>query len=289
MIKFELHITIETLEHHLVDVLLEASKSETSLSAGQIKKAINKGALWLTRGNSTTRLRKIKKPLKLKDQLHFYYDEKVLNQQVAPAKVIADFNDYSVLYKPYGMLSQGSKWSDHCTITRWAEQHLQPQRPAFLVHRLDRAASGLIIVAHSKKVANTLSRMFESRELRKTYHIICHGNYQQKQQKVEHYVDQKPAISHFTALSNDLETNISLVEVNIETGRKHQIRIHAAHQGFPVVGDRLHGVANKQSLVDLQLCAVKLEYICPITGQDTVVALPTELRPQLADVSNALK
>ncbi len=54
---------------------------------------------------------------------------------------------------PYGMLSQGSKWSDHCTIARFAQQHLTPERPVFIVHRLDRAATGLILIAHSKKTS----------------------------------------------------------------------------------------------------------------------------------------
>ncbi|GHF96295.1 RluA family pseudouridine synthase [Thalassotalea marina] len=288
MTKFELHIPITTQQQSLVEVLLAASQPHAQLSVGQIKSAINKGALWLSRGKSTTRLRKVKKPLQLNDTLHFYFDQKVLEQQVEPAIVIADYTEYSVLYKPFGMLSQGSKWSDHCTITRWAEQHTVPQRPAFLVHRLDRAASGLIMIAHSKKAAKALSQMFEQRQLSKTYHIICHGHYQLKGHTETQYVDQKPALSHFSALAYHQEANLSLVEVKIETGRKHQIRIHAAHQGFPVVGDRLHGKGDCQSEVNLQLCAVKLSFSCPITTQEKVVELPTALRPNLEQIGNSI-
>lgn len=289
MIKFELHLPVTALERSLIDLLHESCQPYAALSIGQIKAAINKGALWLTRGHSTTRLRKIKKTLKLSDTVHFYYDEAVLNQQVEPAQVIADFIDYSLLYKPYGMLSQGSKWSDHCTVTRWAEQNLEPQRPAFLVHRLDRAASGLIVIAHSKKAAKAFSQLFEKRQLRKTYHIISHGKYQQQLKTVTFSVDQKLAVSHFQALSYDQEADISLIEVKIETGRKHQIRIHASLQGFPVVGDRLHGSATNQTDVDLQLCAVSLSFLCPITGHNKTIELPDSLKPNLKRVGNSLK
>ena len=64
----------------------------------------------------------------------------------------------SIWYKPYGIYCQGSKWGDHHTIHRMAEQQLQ--RPCFIVHRLDRATTGLVIVAHKKKIAAALAALF---------------------------------------------------------------------------------------------------------------------------------
>ena len=154
MYKFEFHITIETERASVVESIAKECQINTyQLSINQIKQAVNKGALWLTRAKSTQRLRKIKKPLQLGDEIHFYYHQQVLDQKPAAAQLIEDFHHYSVWYKPYGMLSQGSKWSDHCTICRWVESHITPRRTAYLVHRLDRAASGLIMVAHSKSAA----------------------------------------------------------------------------------------------------------------------------------------
>ncbi len=286
MKKFQSHITIENNSS-----IIEAIQAQCELSVGEIKKAIDKGALWHSRGKTTQRCRRLKKPLQINDQLHFYYDSSVLSQTPAPATLIADLNDYSVWYKPYGMLSQGSKWSDHCTITRWAQKQLLPERAVFPVHRLDRAATGLILVAHSKKAARALSHMFEQHQFEKIYNIIVHGNHQQRPQPetVKQEVDNKAACSHFTLIDYNEVENLSLLKVKIESGRKHQIRIHAASIGLPIVGDRLHGKAqnseDEHTLVhktDLQLCAVQLEFTCPIHGVERNFTLPENMRPQLS-------
>ena len=286
MNKFELHIDITTENSSVITEL----NQQCALSNAQLKQAIQQGALWLTRGKSTQRLRRVKKPLKTADTLHFYYDEQVLSQQPNEALLIEDCTDYSVWYKPYGMLSQGSKWSDHCTIARWAQTHLTPERAAFIVHRLDRAATGLILIAHSKKAVRALSAMFEKHDLEKIYHIIIHGDHRLRPQPdtLTSDVDGKSASSHFTQLGYDENNNASLVRVKIDTGRKHQIRIHASSIDMPVVGDRLHGKLgsiNDEISDDLQLCAVSLRFICPLTAEQRVFKLPEHLMPSL----NALK
>ena len=286
MNKFELHIDITTENCAVITEL----NQQCTLSNAQLKQAIQQGALWLTRGKSTQRLRRVKKPLKTADTLHFYYDEQVLSQQPNEALLIEDCTDYSVWYKPYGMLSQGSKWSDHCTIARWAQTHLTPERAAFIVHRLDRAATGLILIAHSKKAVRALSAMFEKHDLEKIYHIIIHGDHRLRPQPdtLTSDVDGKSASSHFTQLGYDENNNASLVRVKIDTGRKHQIRIHASSIDMPVVGDRLHGKLgsiNDEISDDLQLCAVSLRFICPLTAEQRVFKLPEHLMPSL----NALK
>ncbi|TYK66385.1 RluA family pseudouridine synthase [Colwellia echini] len=263
------------------------------LSNSELKKAISKGALWLTPATNkkqTQRLRRVKKPLNIGDELHFYYNNAVLSTTVPPARLIADLTDYSVWYKPYGMLSQGSKWSDHCTIARFAQLNLPNERPAFIVHRLDKAATGLILIAHTKKAAQALSAMFEHHQLVKIYHIIVHGNHSGRSQPeiIKQEVDQKPARSTFNCLAYDKTLDRSLIQVKIDSGRKHQIRIHAASIGMPVVGDRLHGIADENEVLDLQLCAVSLAFDCPLTGNDNSLEakprffeLPEILKPQL--------
>jgi len=283
--KFELHLDITTDNSTTIPEL----NQHCSLSNSQLKQAISQGALWITRGKTTQRFRRIKKTLKLGDKLHFYYDEHVLNQQPSEAILIADCIDYSVWYKPYGMLSQGSKWSDHCTIARWAQIHLTPERAVFIVHRLDRAATGLILIGHSKKAARALSKMFEEHSLEKIYHIIVHGDHRLRPQpdKLVTDIDGKNASSTFTHLEYDQETNASLVQVKIDSGRKHQIRIHAASIDMPVVGDRLHGkkenefVGSNEMNVDLQLCAVSLSFICPLSREKREFFLPEHLTPSL--------
>lgn len=286
MATFELSLIINNDDIGTSIITLIAQQCH--LSNNEIKQAIHKGALWLTRGKRTNRLRRIKTSLKLNDNLHFYYNSNVLAQPIPQAKLITDFDDYSIWYKPYGMLSQGSKWSDHTTIARFAQQNLSNERSCFIVHRLDRAATGLIIIAHSKKSARLFSQIFEQHKLDKYYQVIVHNNAQPLENKkvVTDLIDNKPAKSTFTLL--DTQSSFSLLQVKIETGRKHQIRKHAASINYPVVGDRLHGdqQADKQfnHLVDLQLCAVYLAFRCPITGEERKIKLPEKYRPSLAYV-----
>jgi tRNA pseudouridine32 synthase/23S rRNA pseudouridine746 synthase len=160
-LHFEQHLTVEETGFNAAELLSQA----TVLSKQAVKRSMQKGAVWLTHQEHTQRLRRASKSLQPGDQLHLYYDKNILDEEPTPAQLIADEGDYSVWYKPYGMYCQGSKWGDHCTITRWAEQHLTPQRSSFVVHRLDRAANGLIIVAHEKKAAALLSALFQNRKV----------------------------------------------------------------------------------------------------------------------------
>jgi tRNA pseudouridine32 synthase/23S rRNA pseudouridine746 synthase len=264
------------------------AKTDHALSKAQLKQAISKGALWLTRGKHTQRLRRLKRLMQQGDELHFYYNEAVLTSEVAEAILISDESSYSVWYKPFGMLSQGSKWSDHCTIARFAQQYFPSERAVFIVHRLDKAATGLILIAHSKKAAQALSAMFENRttndnSLEKHYQIIVHGNHSvnEQPQVITSDVDSKSARSTFRCLTYDKTKDQSLIKVKIDSGRKHQIRVHAASVGLPIVGDRLHGIADNNEALNLQLCAVSLSFICPMTEQIKGFELPEELRPQL--------
>jgi len=259
---FESHIHITEDELKAIEPLV----ADTGLSKQHLKQVMQKGAVWLSRNGYTQRIRRASKPLKIGDQLHLYYDAKILDSVPAIPHMIADETAYSIWYKPYGMFCQGSKWGDHCTIQRWVELHLQPQRSAIIVHRLDRAATGLIILAHEKKVAAAFSQMFSQRLLDKRYQIIVHGEFSADNTvTVSDPVDGKSACSHFNRIKYDVDRDLSLLDVTIESGRKHQIRQHSASLGFPVVGDRLYGLPGDTE--DLQLTAWQLAFDCPITGK----------------------
>ena len=272
----EVHVQVESPEDNPVDLLHRA----TSLTKQRIKTTMTQGAVWLTRGSKTQRLRRAKRALYEGDELHLYYDPEILAEVPAAPTLLADVGGYSVWNKPYGLRSQGSKWGDHCTVVRWAEQHLQPERPAFTVHRLDRAANGLILVAHSKSVAAALAMLFRERQIEKRYRAFVTGDFSMQPNpiRVEQPIDNKAAVSEisFQQLSADGER--SLVEVRIETGRKHQIRRHLVALGYPVCGDRLYGTGEKDG-VDLQLTSYLLAFHCPVNDEHVEYRLPTELAP----------
>lgn len=284
---FEIHLTVEDVDVSAVDLLAE----KTNLSKQHIKQVMQKGAVWLEekKTGKPRRLRRAKKIPAMGDELHLYYDTNVLEVVPVSPQLISDEGEYSIWYKPYGLLSQGSKWGDHCTVQRWVEQNLTPQRPAFAVHRLDRAATGLMIIAHKKQSATELSALFAKREIEKHYQVIVHGQFPAGTwpKKIESDIDGRQARSYAKLLKYNAEANRSLLEVRIDTGRKHQIRKHLLSIGFPVVGDRLYGDVDGESSIekegreDLQLTACSLAFICPVTKQEKHFQLPDALMLEL--------
>jgi tRNA pseudouridine32 synthase/23S rRNA pseudouridine746 synthase len=260
----EAHVRIEAPHDSAIDMLQQA----TGLAKQRIKLAMTQGAVWMTRGRNTQRLRRAKRALRVGDEVHLYYDAKILAETPPEPELIADVGAYSVWCKPCGLRSQGSKWGDHCTLVRWAERHLQPERPAFTVHRLDRAATGLMLVAHAKSTAAALSALFRKRAVEKRYRALVTGDFSglPNPVRVEQAIDEKEAASEFSLLQVSDDGRRSSLDVSIETGRKHQVRRHLAELGHPVVGDRLYG-AGEEDGVDLQLTAYLLAFHCPVNDE----------------------
>ena len=275
---FELHIPVAVEGESVVALLTSAS----ALSKQSVKRAMQNGALWLTRDRNTRRVRRVKQTLHTGDELHFYFDKAIQLTRPESAQVIADEGRYSVLFKPRGMYCQGSKWGDHCTINRWAEHYFD--RPAFIVHRLDRAASGLILIAHQKQTARALSGLFEQRLIKKSYRALVHGEFSSEPLCLDGAIDGRNALSKVALLDYDQQGDRSLLEVEIETGRKHQIRRHLAEAGYAIVGDRLYGKQISTSgedgnEEDLQLIAEHLAFTMPDSDEEKSYSLPEDLIP----------
>lgn len=267
---------------------------QTPLSKQQLKTYAQKGAVWLKTSSKhkPERLRRLKKNLSPGMALDVYYNPQVLDTDPAAPTLIADRQSYSVWLKPRGMLSQGSKWGDHTALYRWVEMHYTPdneRRQAWIVHRLDRATAGLMLLAHSKKMAQTLSGYFEQGLIHKRYQANVWGAFPKQTQTLANPIDGKPAVSHISLIAYNAALNVSRVSVQIETGRKHQIRRHLAECGFPIIGDRLYGsetwdltltntiAANQdtaeQLRPDLQLTAFQLSFLCPLTQLEQTFCL----------------
>jgi tRNA pseudouridine32 synthase/23S rRNA pseudouridine746 synthase len=251
--------------------LVDEIHAETGLSKSRIKDAMTKGAVWIARNGKTRRIRRAKFPVEPGDKLAIYYSEKILGDVPPEPTLIEDKKQYSVWYKPSGLMSSGSRYGDHCAINRCIEKALQ--KPTFLVHRLDRFATGLIVVAHSKNAATQLSRQFKDRETTKIYKVIAKGT-PESDFTIRQELDGKEAISHISPLES--HEGVSLLSVRIETGRKHQIRRHLADAGYPVLGDRQYG---NDTYPELQLCAVGLGFNCPITSEAVYWELPDHYHP----------
>ncbi|MDY0325393.1 MAG: RluA family pseudouridine synthase [Candidatus Cloacimonadaceae bacterium] len=241
----------------------------TELSKQKIKDAMKKGAVFLARPQGgRQRVRRATQAVSPGFEVLLFYDPAILNLTAPPAECMGDFHQYSVWYKPGGLLSQGSQWGDHCACLRQAELFFSPRRKAFLIHRLDREASGLMVIAHTREVAARLSALFQQRQVIKQYIIEVFGLPGQKDRigKISLALDGKPALTNYRVREYDLARNTALVTVTIETGRTHQIRRHFDSIGCPVVGDPVYGRGNHGD-GGLRLCAYGLSFTCPVSGR----------------------
>ncbi len=271
--KFEL--TVTKPEQTALDLLAEG----TGLSKQRIKDAMNKGAVWWTLKGKTLRMRRATKMLNKGSKIQFFYDEQVLARKPEIPTLIYDANRYSIWFKPAGMLAQGSQWGDHCSILRWVEVNGQydpaSKRECFLVHRLDADAAGLMIIAHDSQSAAKLSLLFQGRDIKKYYQawVVDDCEMPDAGLTLTYELDGKSAITHIKKIG--YANNKTLLDVHIETGRKHQIRRHLATIGHPIVGDKLYGTKSNSGL---QLIAYRLEFVCPFSGQELVIELDNELQ-----------
>ena len=267
--KLEIHLKVIQSQLTAIDLIAES----TPLSRQKIKQAMQKGAVWLTSGKTTKRIRRATRQLNIGQILHLYYNAVILAQNPPEPELVADEGDYSVWIKPHGMLTQGTKFGDHCAIYRWAELNLQPQRPAFLVHRLDKATSGLMLLAHSKTAAAKLTSLFSSREMHKFYKALVHGRPAGVLPvTLETPVEGKQALTRILDIKSNADKHFSLLDLQILTGRKHQIRQQLATAGHAVVGDRLYGTGFRDKR-DLCLVAYKLMFTSPFDRQQKLYQL----------------
>ncbi len=248
------------------------------LTAQQITDATAKGAVWWQKldakkqHRNPVRLASFDDTVNAGDKILVNYNSDILAQRAATPVLISDQVNYSIWNKPSGMFSQGTKWSDHCSVT-YAVERIHHKK-AFLVHRLDRAASGLIVIAHTKNALTALADKFARRQVEKTYQAAVAGNYSGTlPQVIETPVDGKTAHTEIIAAVAQSGQSETLLTVKIQTGRKHQIRSHLASIGHPVVGDRLFdaGAVHQR---DLQLRSVGLAFDCPFTERSIRVELP---------------
>ena len=153
------------------------------------------------------------------------------------------------------------------------------ERPG-VVHRLDIGTSGVMVFARTRRAYLALRRQFEAHDtVRKKYLAVLHGTPAKKSGSTDAPVGRNrlPAVTHWTVLGR--REGVSLVEFRIETGRMHQIRIHAAGMGCPVVGDAEYGDPVRDRRLRRRpgrplLHAVELSFLHPATGRRVTFSSP---------------
>ena len=258
----------------MIDFLAE----NCELSKTLLKKALSYGAVWKTPAGKKkrARVRKAKGRLNKGDFIEMFYDEKIISQEPGEMVVVKETKNWGIWYKPAGILSQGSPFGDHLSLLRIIEKKRNAE--VFMVHRLDREAAGLVLIAYNKTAARELSKIWQEGRVRKVYQVEVKGKLTEKlakKGKIEEELDGKSAETSYE-LEEELEKT-SLVKVRIHTGRYHQIRRHFCTSGLPVMGDPKYGKGNKDDS-GMALVASHLAFRDPMAKKGVEVDLPVKYR-----------
>ena len=213
-------------------------------------------------------------------------------------QVLYEDNHIIIVYKQSGEIVQGDKTGDKPlseTIKEWIKEKYAKPGNVFLgvVHRLDRPVSGIVVFAKTSKALSRLNNMFRNGEVRKTYWAMVQTapnmpeatltNWlvrNEKQNKSYVYNNEMPnakqAILKYKTIGQT--EHYTLLEVNLLTGRHHQIRGQLAAMGCPIKGDLKYGARRSNPDGSISLLSHKVEFIHPVSKQKIVVVspLPTE-------------
>jgi 23S rRNA pseudouridine1911/1915/1917 synthase len=196
-----------------------------------------------------------------------------------PLDIVFEDRDLIVINKPAGLVVHPSAGHNEDSLVHRVLGHCElssgvnNDRPG-VVHRLDKDTSGLIVLAKSNTAHRHLSEQFKMKSAYRIYEAICFGNLEKKSGTIESYLSRHPvdrkrrasvrdinkqiirkfhpefargkwAVTHFRELQQDNSKQLSLVELRLETGRTHQIRVHLSEMGHPIVGDELYGASKR--------------------------------------------
>lgn len=211
-----------------------------------------------------------------------------------PLEILFQTDDLVAINKPNGLLVHRSPIASDADV--FAVQLLRDQlgRRVYPVHRLDRKTSGVLLFALDEAMNSEMQRRFMEGEIAKTYHAIVRG-YTPDQGEIDYPLKRDDGVSQDAvtffetmqrtevpfAVGKHPTSRYSLVKLNPETGRMHQLRKHMAHILHPIIGDRPHG-CNKQNryfkeelnMIQMMLHALSLEFIHPKTKEPVKIQAP---------------
>lgn len=201
-------------------------------------------------------------------------------------KILFENNDLLVVNKKRGIKTHPNKPQEIGTLLNFCEGYLNKfNQHAYMIHRLDQETSGAIIVGKNPAVVPILVRLIKKKTIHRTYLAWVNGIFHQKMGKINLPIgyDQtdkrkrkingpnaKKALTEYQVIKE--YKNKSLVEINIQTGRTHQIRVHMQAMGHPIIGDPLYN--EKNNVDNMLLHSWKLKLITPYYMQTKIIVSP---------------
>jgi 23S rRNA pseudouridine1911/1915/1917 synthase len=170
--------------------------------------------------------------------------------------VLYEDDDCVVIYKPVGVLSHSKgAFNPEATVATWLRSRLKglSGERGGIVHRLDRATSGVMICAKNPEALSWLQKQFATRNVKKTYAAVIKGHFEPEEAVIDMPIERNPkapatfrvgtqgkhAVTAYRTVSTN--ENYTLLELKPETGRTHQLRVHMSHFHHPIVGDIIYG------------------------------------------------
>jgi 23S rRNA pseudouridine1911/1915/1917 synthase len=215
---------------------------------------------------------------------------KILSKLPAGLEIIYEDDDILIVQKPSGLLTVATVDERERTVYAHLRQYLKegdPRQKLFIVHRLDKFASGILVFARSEKVKAGLQKLFSRHEIKRKYWAIVEGVVEKNQGTIRSCLAEdkslrmhstqnanrgKHAVTHFRVLRRF--AGLTALEVTLETGRKNQIRVHLSEMGHPIVGDQAYGSA-QDPLGRLGLHAFCLGFNHPTRGTPLLFQTPS--------------
>jgi 23S rRNA pseudouridine1911/1915/1917 synthase len=261
-------------ENTLVNLLIEEFKTS---SRSKIKKLILRGTITLNGKVVTNPVQKISTG----DVVEYVKYHAPLNTQDAPFPVLYEDEDLIAVVKPAGLLTYGEKGTTGTSLYRMINDFLRDRsrgnEKIYVCHRLDREVSGILVFAKSEEIQDEIKERWKETE--KRYYALVEGKPPEKEGKIESWLkenkaqkvystregpDAKFAVTHYKVMRELPEH--TLLEIRIETGRKHQIRVHLSDLGCPIAGDWKYGASRKiQKHIRLHAFYFSMKH--PVTGE----------------------
>ncbi len=198
-------------------------------------------------------------------------------------EILYEDNHIIVVVKPYNVLSQADNTNDIdmlFIIKMYIKEKYNKPGNVYLglVHRLDRPVGGIMVFAKTSKAASRLSEQVRERKLKKRYLAVVHGIIKNDNDELINYIvkckDNSSKITvkdegqiaklKYTVLERNIKENLTLVDIDLETGRHHQIRVQMANIGHTLYGDQRYG---KQDKKQIALFSYELEFIHPVNKE----------------------